>query len=320
MVSLVNNSLEVYHINTPDHAAPSVVAVSIVASSSSSKKKQIESGNEIEEKKDKAGKKKDKKKSEDEEKKEVEGDAVNDEGGDDEEDPDVEVENETEDAVVTELIKSSRGELVLKQAVIDLHGHRSVRARTCTVPYTCPSFSLLFHSLVCPSSSSLNFCKSFSLNFISLGNLSLSYEWTVPTIASLASTSSSSHPPSLNVRSTNPVLSVCTFEQSAYRLLFFVFIFHSTGIPLTSIDLFFSDLLLSYRLYSTFFLSSLLFSTLHFNFFSSSFFSLLPSFSFLSSHLIFSYSFSLLRSSYLISPPFLSPSRQIGCARCVPLC
>jgi hypothetical protein len=97
LVSLINNTLETYHINSPD----SVVPPAVIASSSSQKKA----------KKSKASKKT--------------GEAA--EGDDEEageEDEEEEGGEESADAVTAELVQSSSGELVLKQAVLDLHGHR----------------------------------------------------------------------------------------------------------------------------------------------------------------------------------------------------
>ena len=103
LVSLVNNSLEIYHINSPD-------SVHVSASSSSSSS----GGGGDSSSTKKAGKDGKKKAKASKEKKDVE-----DEAEEEEED-----EEEEEEAVAVELIQSSRGELVLKQAVIDLHGHR----------------------------------------------------------------------------------------------------------------------------------------------------------------------------------------------------
>ena len=96
LVSLINNTLETYHINSPD----SLLSPAVVASSSSSGQKKA--------KKIKTG---------------VNSSAENDglAEGDDEEYDD---EEENDDTVTPDLIQSSNGELVLKQAVLDLHGHR----------------------------------------------------------------------------------------------------------------------------------------------------------------------------------------------------
>lgn len=99
LVSLINNTLETYHINSPD----SVIPPTVIASSSSSSQKKA--------KKSKASKRASEA---------AEGD--DEEAGEDEEEE--EGEDESADAVTTELVQSSSGELVLKQAVLDLHGHR----------------------------------------------------------------------------------------------------------------------------------------------------------------------------------------------------
>lgn len=99
LISLVNNTLEIYHINSPDTVTVPATATPSTPSSSSAKKE---------------GKKKAKSAKA---KKGVEDGADEDEEEEDE-------EEEEEEAVAIELIQSSRGELVLKQAVIDLHGHR----------------------------------------------------------------------------------------------------------------------------------------------------------------------------------------------------
>lgn len=100
LVSLINNTLETYHINSPDSVIPHTV---IASSSSSSGQKKA--------KKSKANKR-------------ANGAAEGDdeEAGEDEEEEDG--EEESADAVTAELVQSSSGELVLKQAVLDLHGHR----------------------------------------------------------------------------------------------------------------------------------------------------------------------------------------------------
>ena len=100
LVSLINNTLETYHINSPD----SVILPAVIASSSSSQKKA---------KKSKASKKAGEA---------AEGD--DEEAGEEEEEEEEEEEGEEVDAVTAELVQSSSGELVLKQAVLDLHGHR----------------------------------------------------------------------------------------------------------------------------------------------------------------------------------------------------
>ena len=105
---------------------------------------------------------------------------------------------------------------------------------------------------------------------------------------------------------------------------FFVFIFHCTGIPLTPINLFFSDLLLSYRLYSTCLLSFLLFSTFHFISFLLLIF-LSPSilfFPLISSHLILSSPALFLSSAHLtshLSSLLLSFPSDRMCAVCASL-
>ena len=105
MLSLVNNSLEIYHINSPEALSSSSSSSSSSANSSSSQKKEsLKAGNK-KSKKSKKG-----------------GDEVEDSPEDDE-DEDDEDEGE-EEAIVVEAIKVSREELVLKQSVIDLHGHR----------------------------------------------------------------------------------------------------------------------------------------------------------------------------------------------------
>lgn len=99
LVSLINNTLETYHINSPDSVFPPAV---IASSSSSSQKKA---------KRSKASKSAGEA---------AEGD--DEEAGEEEEEE--EGEEESADAVTAELIQNSSGELVLKQAVLDLHGHR----------------------------------------------------------------------------------------------------------------------------------------------------------------------------------------------------
>ena len=98
LVSLINNTLETYHINSPD----SLFTPALVASSSSSQKKAKKSKTSMKSGADK-----------DESAEGVEEDAEED---DEEEEEKVDV--------VAELVQSSSGELVLKQAVLDLHGHR----------------------------------------------------------------------------------------------------------------------------------------------------------------------------------------------------
>jgi hypothetical protein len=95
LISLVNNTLEIYHINSPDSVPIRVPVTPSTPSSSSAKKEGKKKGKPAKAKED-----------------------VGD-GADEEED-----EEEEEEVVAIELIQSSRGELVLKQAVIDLHGHR----------------------------------------------------------------------------------------------------------------------------------------------------------------------------------------------------
>jgi hypothetical protein len=99
LVSLINNTLETYHINSPD----SVIPPAVIASSSSSSQKKA--------KKSKASKRAGEA---------AEGD--DEEAGEEEEEEGE--EGEEADAVTAELVQSSSGELVLKQAVLDLHGHR----------------------------------------------------------------------------------------------------------------------------------------------------------------------------------------------------
>jgi hypothetical protein len=91
LISLVNNTLEIYHINSPDSVPAPVQVIPSTPSSSSAKKGGKEKGKSAKAKED----------------------------GADEDD-----EGEEEEVVAIELIQSSRGELVLKQAVIDHHGHR----------------------------------------------------------------------------------------------------------------------------------------------------------------------------------------------------
>ena len=96
LVSLINNTLETYHINSPD----SLLSPAVGASSSSSQKKAKKVVTNTES-----------------------GAADDDEeaGEDDEEE---EAAAEKVDTVTPEFIQSTNGELVLKQAVLDLHGHR----------------------------------------------------------------------------------------------------------------------------------------------------------------------------------------------------
>ena len=98
LVSLINNTLETYHINSPD----SLLSPAVVASSSSQKKaKKIvtnsEAGAEL---------------------------AVDDDEEAGEDDEEEEAAAEKVDTVTPELIQSTNGGLVVKQAVLDLHGHR----------------------------------------------------------------------------------------------------------------------------------------------------------------------------------------------------
>lgn len=111
LVSLINNTLETYHINSPD----SVISPAVTASSSSSSSSQKKA------KKSKASKKAGES---------AEGDG--EEAGEDDEEE--EEEGESADAVTAELVQSSSGELVLKQAVLDLHGHRySIDVSMCMI-------------------------------------------------------------------------------------------------------------------------------------------------------------------------------------------
>ena len=99
LVSLINNTLETYHINSPD----SLLSPAVVASSSSSQKKakkivtNSEAGAEL---------------------------AVDDDEEAGEDDEEEEAAAEKVDTVTPELIQSTNGGLVVKQAVLDLHGHR----------------------------------------------------------------------------------------------------------------------------------------------------------------------------------------------------
>ena len=99
LVSLINNTLETYHINSPD----SLLSPAVGASSSSSSQKKA------------------KKVVTNTESGAADDDEEEEPGEDDEEE---EAAAEKVDTVTPELIQSTNGELVLKQAVLDLHGHR----------------------------------------------------------------------------------------------------------------------------------------------------------------------------------------------------